>query len=331
MQQLTSPFPQYREPAPASDFIFVLPDGRKLGYRVFGDPSGRPVLALHGTPGSRFKYAGSHEAALAAGLQLIAIDRWGYGLTSPPGGASRQRRNKSSLLDFGADVTALADHLGFPVLAITGVSGGCPFAVACAAALGARVSALALVSPVGLIADAAPGRRWRAFHSFCFRVLPRIPGSIGLVFHLYRAGLAAAPNLAMSVAISRSASADRRAMRDEATRKRLIETFAAGLQPGVAGPKIDMALFSRPWGIDLAGLTVKTRIWIGLADRNVPLPAVDALAAALSNCELTQLPGAGHLWVAQNADQVMSWISEATAQLECATPRKPACVDEVSG
>lgn len=290
----------------AGDQCLTLADGRLLGYRIFGDPCGSPVIALHGTPGSRFKYSGSHTAALTAGLRLIAVDRWGYGLSSP--------HRSGRLLDFGTDLTALASHLKLGTFAITGVSGGAPFAVAAAAKLGGRVSALALVSPVGLIADRVGGARLRAFHTFCFRVLPRVPGAIGLSFQLYRAGLALAPNLAMLIAISRSAAADRVAMRDNETRQRLIETFQQGLRPGVEGPTLDMALFDAPWGVDFAKITAHSRIWIGLDDRNVPLPAVRALAAALPGSQLTELPGAGHLWVAQNADHVMSWLSRQSIQ-----------------
>lgn len=306
-QRLTQP-ERAADPSGAADHSFSLPDGRKLGYRIFGDPAGTPVIALHGTPGSRFKYAGSHRAARAAGLQLIAIDRWGYGLSSSHPGAR--------LAGFAADVKALANHLKLETFAITGVSGGAPFAVACAAALGERVSALALVSPVGLIAGQVRGARLRAFHTVCFRILPHIPGAIGLVFQLYRAGLNLAPNWALTVAISRSANVDRLAMVDRETRRRLIETFEQGLRFGVEGPKTDMALFAVPWGIDFAAVRATTRIWIGLEDRNVPLPAVYALAAALPDCELTELPAAGHLWVAQNAHDVMSWLSQQSAQYE---------------
>ena len=39
---------------PGEDWFLDLPDGRRLGYTEFGDPSGIPLFAFHGTPGSRF-------------------------------------------------------------------------------------------------------------------------------------------------------------------------------------------------------------------------------------------------------------------------------------
>ena len=32
-----------------------LPDGRVLGFGIFGDPEGYPALYFHGWPGSRFE------------------------------------------------------------------------------------------------------------------------------------------------------------------------------------------------------------------------------------------------------------------------------------
>jgi pimeloyl-ACP methyl ester carboxylesterase len=279
----------------------VLADGRTLAFTTFGDAAGAPVIALHGTPGSRLKYEGSHEAALAAGLRLISIDRWGYGLSSPnPGG---------TLPDFARDVAALADRIGLGRFAVAGVSGGAPFAAAVAAGLDARVSALALVSPVGPIIGPV-GRTWLSpFHAFCFRTLPRVPGAVPAVFGLLRMGLAAAPDRTMALAQSRSPAVDRLTIRDDATRNRLIETFKTGLEGGVSGPVADLALFAAPWGIDFGAIAAPTRIWIGLEDRNVPLAAVAALHGAIPACEMIRLTGQGHLWVSRNSHVVMDWLA----------------------
>ena len=78
----------HRDAAPAEnaatsrcelDRIFVLLDGRPIGYREYGAAEGLPVVALHGTPGSRLKYARAEAAAGTMGLRLICPDRWGYG------------------------------------------------------------------------------------------------------------------------------------------------------------------------------------------------------------------------------------------------------------
>src|SRR5262245_1618960 len=78
-----------------------LPDGRRLGLRIYGDPRGLPILFLHGTPGSRLKFSIAHEGGKRLGLAIIAPDRWGYGLTEAPG--------KPSLRIYADDMAALMD------------------------------------------------------------------------------------------------------------------------------------------------------------------------------------------------------------------------------
>lgn len=86
--------------------------------------------------------------------------------------------------------------------------------------------------------------------------------------------------------------------------------FAEGLRPGVEGAVTDMRIFNRPWGLPLREISAPARLWIGTADNNVPIDAAIKLAAAIPGCELIELPGEGHLWVAVNYDRVLTWIAE---------------------
>src|SRR5262245_6028460 len=97
-----------------------LKDGRNLGFAQFGADSAPPVFYFHGWPGSRLE-AGFFEIP---GVQMIGVDRPGYGLSDP--------HPKRKLADWPNDVAALADHLGFGKFAIVGMSGGGPYAAACA-------------------------------------------------------------------------------------------------------------------------------------------------------------------------------------------------------
>lgn len=82
---------------------FTLPDGRKIGYATYGSPTGRPVLWLHGWPGSRVEVAFYDEAAKKIGARLIGIDRPGTGWSSP--------QPNRTILDHAKDVRQLAEHL----------------------------------------------------------------------------------------------------------------------------------------------------------------------------------------------------------------------------
>jgi pimeloyl-ACP methyl ester carboxylesterase len=296
------PLTQIRPNPDGDDVVIKLPDGRTLGYRQFGDPHGVPVIALHGTPGSRLKFSGSHAAALTHGLRLIAVDRWGYGLSDAP-------RGRQALADYGTDIRALVDRLNFDRVHIVGVSGGGPYAAACALTLADRVRSLALVAPVGPMRGPLAGPGMSRFHQFCFHIVPRVPGATRAAFGLFRSGLARAPNWTMAVAMSRAAPIDQLAMRDVAIRSRLTKTFALGLARSLQGPQIDMTLFGQDWNLPLASIAAPTKCWIGLADLNVPLGPGRALARAIPTAELEELPGAGHLWIAKSPETVMAWLA----------------------
>ena len=67
---------------PVTATVLRLADGRSLAYGEHGDPGGRPVVAFHGTPGSRRQLAGADPVAAAAGVRLVLPDRPGYGHSS---------------------------------------------------------------------------------------------------------------------------------------------------------------------------------------------------------------------------------------------------------
>src|SRR6266536_1812907 len=108
-----------------------------LAYTHYGDPNGQPVMYFHGWPGSRLEAELVSGEARTAGALVIAVDRPGMG------GSDFQRGRR--LLDWADDVVALADALQLERFAVLGVSGGGPYALACAHAIPQRVSAAATV------------------------------------------------------------------------------------------------------------------------------------------------------------------------------------------
>ncbi len=277
-------------------------DGRSVSYRIYGRPGGRPVLSFHGTPGSHLKFAIANETAAELGLALIAVDRWGYGDTDEP--------EAFTLAQYAADIAQVADQLGVGRFAVLGISGGGPYAAAVAAELGGRVSAAALVAPVGPIFGSRPRPTLDAMHRLSFEVLPRIPGAIAVAFAAFRQVAKRQPTWAARVAGGRSLPADRAILGDRDFAVTLGQSFAVGMVHGTRGPVIDMQLFSCAWGVELAATQCPTQIWIGDQDRNVPLSAVEALADQIPSAALIRLGPHGHYWIARNHGQVLRWLVE---------------------
>ena len=134
-----------------------LADGRRIGYAEYGDPQGASVLAIHGTPGSRFMFALTDKAAREQGLAHLRA-------RAPrlrPFRFSPQGRRLAQAAD---DLRRFADALGLERFALIGVSGGGPYAVAAAASMAERVALLALISPVGPIAECQSSIRMSKLH-----------------------------------------------------------------------------------------------------------------------------------------------------------------------
>ena len=137
---------------PAPTGSVTLADGRRLAYDDVGDPSGAPVVYLHGCPDCRLTRHPDDGIAARASVRLIAVDRPGYGHSDPdPAGDERA---------LAADVVALADALGIERFAVLGWSSGGPGALALAADHPSRVAVAGVAAgQVPIEADDEPDVR----------------------------------------------------------------------------------------------------------------------------------------------------------------------------
>jgi pimeloyl-ACP methyl ester carboxylesterase len=128
------------------------PDGRTLRVHEAGATDGPVVLVHQGTPMSGLLFEPHAVDAAQRGIRLVAYDRPGYGGSTPAPGRS--------VADCVEDVRAIGDALGVERLAVWGISGGGPHALACAALLPERVVAVASLASVAPID--AEGLDWLA-------------------------------------------------------------------------------------------------------------------------------------------------------------------------
>lgn len=120
----------------------TLPNGRTLSYAQYGLLTGPAVFYVHGLPGSRLEGALFDAPAITPLARIIAVDRPGYGLSSP--------QPNRTILDHTKDIDYLAKHLNLDSYAVLGISGGGPYALACAAALPAdKLKAVCLICGLG--------------------------------------------------------------------------------------------------------------------------------------------------------------------------------------
>jgi pimeloyl-ACP methyl ester carboxylesterase len=280
-----------------------LADGRRIGYAEFGDPRGAAVLAIHGTPGSRFMFALTDHAARARKLRIIAPERPGFGLSD--------FRRCRSLAQAAEDIKALADALALPRFAVIGVSGGGPYAIAAAAAMPDRAVLLALISPVGPIAEHHRSIRMSKMHRLIFTQIGRSPPASAGFFWSLRHLVRFAPGVAYHLLMQRVPRSDRAVLVRPEVRTNLRTALREGLRPGIDGARQDLRLFCAPWDLPLEDIDVPTVVWQGSDDTIVPPGGAYHLAEALPNCRLDVIQGGGHYWVFGQFERVLDAVQAA--------------------
>ena len=301
---LRHPFRVPRVEKPRSEGRFYLPNGRRLGYAEFGDPSGVVVLWFHGTPGARrqFPLVG-RRAAMKLGLRVVVLERPGSGLSDP--------HPYAAVADWATDMAAVADALGAERLGVVGLSGGGPYALACGAVppLADRVAAVAVLGGVvpsvgpeaiaGSVADLA--RRFAPMLSQLRRPLAAL--SIGLL-----APLIPFSHYAYRAYSGISPEGDKRVFADPEIEGMFIDDIVLAIKGRCQALVDDARLFGRDWGFPLADVNVPVRWWHGDADPLVPLAAAQAAVSRLPDAELILRPGESHLGGFAMVDEVLEFI-----------------------
>lgn len=262
-------------------YTIGLADGRLLAWREFGTPAGWPLVAVHGSPDSSAVWALLDDAARRAGARVIAPDRPGFGSSTP--------KPDRSILDWVDDLDEITQHLGLASFRMLAISGGSPYALAVAAAHPDRVTCLGLLSVIspldapGVTAGANPQVR------FVFWVARRAPFLLRTMGWLMSKLTLKNPDKAAERLIAMRPPADREIIH----RPEVMAVLRHNLPNQFKDPAsmaIEMRNAARPWGFDLAEVTVPTRIWQGGLD-DVHTPAMGRyLAEHIPNAELVYEP-----------------------------------------
>ena len=280
-------------------------DGRTLRVLDCGPQDGAPVLVHNGTPNSRMLFGHDVERAQAAGVRMISYDRPGYGDST--------RLEGRSVADCVTDVRAIAGALGVERLAVWGISGGGPHALACAALLED------LVPAVGVLGSIAP---WGA------KGLDYFDGMGELNVQDTKL------QLEDKAAALAKAQADREEMLGEDAAgltqqfktllspvdaavmsgelgEYLVDCFRSGLAPGAEGWWDDAEAHLAPWGFDVTAIRTPVLLMHGRHDRFVPFAHGQWLAAHIPGVEAMLSDEDGHLTLtAHHLERLHSWLVE---------------------
>jgi pimeloyl-ACP methyl ester carboxylesterase len=270
---------------------FSLPDGRQLGYCVVGE--GKPVLYFHGTASSRLEVLLLEEFAFANGLQIIGVDRPGFGLST--------FTSRKSLSDFASDADLLVESLGFDRVAVLGWSGGGVFALGYVALFPERVNMAVVVGAPALPFDVAT-----AHNNSLARFALKFPWLGLLALYWMRAQVLRANVDVDKFLTSREgrnllkgwSSADVKFFSDRAWLALMYGSLAEAFRQGNQSVKAvlqEHMLFMKPWNVPLSGIPRgKVFVWQGAADKTCRVDNAFRLARAVPGVQLEVFLGKGH-------------------------------------
>jgi pimeloyl-ACP methyl ester carboxylesterase len=264
-------------------------EDRQIGFAEFGDPQGRTIFWLHGTPGARRQIP--TEARVYAerqNIRLIGIDRPGIGASTP--------YQYDNVLAFADDLRTIADTLGIDKMAVVGLSGGGPYALACGAAMPDRVVS------VGVLGGVAPATGPDAISGGAMTlgslVAPLLKVA-GLPIRLAAVGVVRLARPIASPALDLyglvSPPADRRLLARPEFKAMFLDDLLNGSRKQLAAPFADIIVFARYWGFRLDEVKTPVQWWHGDRDHIIPFEHGQHVVSRLPDAHFHVMPGESHL------------------------------------
>ena len=270
-----------------------LADGRTVLVADTGPTTGSTtgagtatVVWHHETPHTGAHLAPVLAAATARGLRLVAVTRPGFGGADPLPGRT--------VADGARDLEQVLDTLGIDRVAAIGGSGGGPHALAAAALLPDRVTAVATFASPAPFVDAPAWWDGMADDGGLRAAV------LGREARLTWADTAGFDPAQFTDADWAALDGDWAALGQDAQ--------AAG-ETGRVGSADDDRAFVSGWGFALTDVHVPTLVEQGVDDRVVPVAHGRAIAAAVPGAVLHERPGAGHVSVLAGVPAVLDWLA----------------------
>jgi pimeloyl-ACP methyl ester carboxylesterase len=275
-------------PSPVEEGTILVADGRRVGFARWGE-HGPTILCFHGGTGSRYLVLGSDYAEVV-GVRVVCLERPGLGLSDPD--------PERTICSWATDVEAVADRLALGRFAVVGVSAGGPYALACGALLGNRVSHVGVVA--GLVPpERCPDDAFVALVSADRRAAEELAS---------RRFEEMARDVEGSVASLGVGGPDEAAYGRPEVRAMFRAARSEAFRQGSRGAVQDSLLVNSPWGFDAAQVRVRVSWWHGELDPVIPVAAVRSALESLPNADLVVYPGEGHAVGVAHADEILGQL-----------------------
>jgi pimeloyl-ACP methyl ester carboxylesterase len=266
------------------DHSLTVANDRNVGYAIYGDPAGRPIVNCHGGLVSGHDVAPAHELARVLGLCVISPDR--------PGINHTDRLPSHGLLQWvRADLAPLLDHLEVEQIGLMGWSEGGQYALAAAYELGDRVTSCAVIAGCPPLEDPALFKQLNHLDRAFARLARRAPTVLRCIATCLHSVAKHAGGALVRASLRGEPSDEAKAVRDQG--RWFPEVMAEGTANG-RGVVDEYLAIVDPWGFLPEDVTTPVRIYQGTADTLVPEEWGRLLATRTPNASLVLYPDEGH-------------------------------------
>lgn len=279
----------------------MTPDGRKLAYLEFGDPSAPLVIHNHGGPSCRLEGQLLANGAMKNGLRLVAVDRPGIGQSSP-----QKDRSYKGWCD---DMVTIADTLGYQQFGVSGWSEGGPWPIAAAFYL--DKSRLRHVTSIAGGNFGTFGDNWAAQYQDKADALGgKLAMHSKMAFHLMYEMLGLDAKHFRKSYLKTCYNAvndyDQKLLADPAIADAWGNLSAECFAQGSIGLVDDSELLYRKWAFDVTQIERPVHMWQGTDDHLIPYALNKEIADKMPGTVWHEVKGAGHLVAIGEADNIFA-------------------------
>ena len=262
-------------------------DGRTVAWTDWGDPHGRPLLRVPGTPGCRWSVRSDRSPWAERGLRVVTTERPGFGTsTRLPGRRFREHAD---------DLAAVLDHLGIERVHLCGGSGAAPHELALCQYHPDRVVAATVVAGSAPVrddeVDAMIPLNAQVWHLMRDGRRDEATGVMARV----RAAMLADPLAAFRGIMDTAPPEDLAVMADPQWQQGFARALLESLGAGLDGWVDEAMALDGIWDVDPASVTTSVTWYHAVEDRNCPISAARRLVDALPHARFVEWTDAGHL------------------------------------
>jgi pimeloyl-ACP methyl ester carboxylesterase len=270
------------------DQTLQLAGGRTVAWTESGDPDGRPVLRVPGTPGCRWTVRADQKPWLDRSLRVITTERPGFGAsTLLPGRGFTEHAN---------DLAAILDHLGIDALPVYGSSGAAPHILALAQRHPDRVAAATILAGAAPLTDAEAEDVLPINRQARQLALADDLNALQALLSPIRDAIVADPLASFRDLMAIAPQSDLEIMADPVWQDAFVRAQREALTQGVEGwADESLAMVTRWDEIELAAVRTSIVWRHAPSDRNVPASAAMRVVDELPNASWQQWPEGGHL------------------------------------